>query len=84
MCPRITKSGNNVLFPNLALSQEWPKLAMYMFPNLALSGVARNGNGVCPRIPKSGNKITRKKGTADYIYFLMSTFLIANKYQRHV
>ena len=28
-----------------------------LFPNLAHSGVARNGNGVCPRIPKSGNNV---------------------------
>ena len=86
MCPRITESGNNVLFPNLAHSgvarngqkwqcncfqiwlilelpgmamvcaQEFPKVhgnnvlfpnlalsvAMYMFPNLALSGVANS------------------------------------------
>ena len=105
MCPRITKSGNNVLFPNLAHSgvarngqkwqcncfqiwlilelpgtamvcaQEFPKVAIMicfqvwlfpwscqewqciLFPNLAHSGVARNGNGVCPRIPKSGNNV---------------------------
>ena len=27
VCPRIPKSGNNVLFPNLALSMEFPGMA---------------------------------------------------------
>ena len=69
VCPRIPKSGNNVLFPNLALSMELPGMAKGGNVNVSKSGsfhgvaknaqnwqcicfpgVARNGNGVCPRI----------------------------------
>ena len=36
---------------------------MYLFPNLAHSGVARNGKGVCSVIAKSGNVPVSKSGT---------------------
>ena len=54
----IPNSGNNVLFPNLALSMELPRMPKI---GICFPGVARNGNGVCPRIPKSGNKILQGK-----------------------
>ena len=90
----MPKSGNNVLFPNQALSMELPGMAKGGNVNVSKSGpfhgvaknaqnwqcicfpgVARNGNGVCPRMPKSGNKINIilqgkkkiKNRTADYI-----------------
>ena len=34
VCPRIPKSGYNVLFPNLALSMELPGMAMYIIYTL--------------------------------------------------
>ena len=37
---------------------------MYLFPNLAHSGVARNGKGVCSVITKSGNVSVSKSGVA--------------------
>ena len=75
MCPRITKSGNNVLFPNLALSMELPRMPK-IGVSLELPGMAM----VCAQefpivainIILQGKKEIKNR-TADYIsnFFLM-------------